>query len=70
VFCNKGNISTVGPLDRETAGSYVLAVRARDGRVPERTAFAAVGPTIQLLLSLAYWYMFYIDNNCRIICSD
>ncbi|KAL4241078.1 long-chain fatty acid transporter fat1 [Mactra antiquata] len=39
---NTGNITTRIPLDRESISQYTFAVKVRDGRIPERTAFAAV----------------------------
>ncbi|XP_052263090.1 protocadherin Fat 4-like isoform X32 [Dreissena polymorpha] len=44
---NHGNITTTRLLDRESQDMYMLTVRVTDGRIPERTAFAAVNVTIQ-----------------------
>ena len=38
----QGEIKTTQMLDRESVSQYTLAVRVNDGRVPERTVFAAV----------------------------
>ncbi|XP_060575760.1 cadherin-23-like, partial [Ruditapes philippinarum] len=43
---SSGRITTIADLDREMIDNYVFAVQVRDGRTPERTAFAAVKVTI------------------------
>ncbi|XP_071105938.1 protocadherin Fat 4-like [Haliotis cracherodii] len=46
INANTGSIKTTEALDRETRQRYSFAVQVRDGRVPERTAYAVVMVTL------------------------